>query len=123
MQKSFKNGVWSQAIKGCVVALFVSIVAILIMSLLARFFTFGVDVIPIINQVIKVVSVAVGVAVATREEKFLFKGILTGIFYWLGSFALFLAMGGKLDLRHFFLDLAIAVVVASIVAFFLSKRR
>ena len=123
MEKTIKNGLWSQSIKSAVVALLTSVIAILILSVLAKYLTFGVDVIPIINQIIKIVAVAVGVGFVVKGEKSLFKGILAGIFYSTLSLAMYLAMGGQLDFRHILLDLAQAVAVGSVVSILVSKRR
>ena len=83
-------------IVGCVVALIVSLVLILLFALLIKWFNWGDGVIIPANIVIKIISMAVGIFIATKDgTKGLTKGIIVGACYILLSFIVFSIIAGK----------------------------
>ena len=77
---------------------------------------------PIINQVLKAIAVAVGMIISVKDEKFLLKSLIGAVLFWLLSFTLFAIMGGQFNVWQILLDLGIALVVSVIVAIIKSRR-
>ena len=122
MEASVKKNIFLQSIKSGVLSLVFSCIGVLLLALLAKLCGIGDKVLPIINQVLKVVAVALGTTFSVKEEKFLLKGIIGAVIFWLLSFALFAIMGGQFNIWQILLDLVIALVVAAVVCFIKSKR-
>ena len=86
-------------LKGTLIALSISLVAILIFALIIRFCNVSDKVIMPINQVIKIVSVLLGTWLAMRKQrdKGLYKGLLIGFCYTIFAFLLFSALSGSIS--------------------------
>lgn len=89
-----KKGFWSQIIKGVLYATSFSLVSILVFALIIKFVGITDNLIVPINQVIKVVSIFIGVNFALKNcyNKGFVKGALIGLFYTLVAYILFSAM-------------------------------
>ena len=111
-----------QSIKSGVLSFVFSCVGVLILALIAKLCNIGDKALPIINQVLKVIAVAVGTLISVKEEKFLWKALIGAVLFWLLSFALYAIMGGKFNFGQIALDLGISLVVAALVAFIKSRR-
>ena len=85
--KSFLLGVT----KGVFASLCVSLIGILIFAVVLKFFDMSDLTIKIVNQVIKVISVAVGVIVSLKgdKQKGILKGLLVGLLYTVLSYLVF----------------------------------
>lgn len=81
----------SQIVKGCLVALSVSVIGILVFAVVLRFLSLNDLTIKIVNQIIKVLSVLLGVMISLKKDKTkgLIKGSIVGIIYTLSSYLLF----------------------------------
>jgi putative membrane protein (TIGR04086 family) len=105
-------------IKGAVVSVAVTLVLILAFALIIRFFNVNDNIIFPVNQVIKVVSLFVGVMILTKgnKEKGLLKGVLLGLIYFVLSFALFSILQGdfSFQLSNFY-DLILTSLMGGIV--------
>ena len=77
--------------RGVLVALSVSLVCILLFAVLLKFFDMSDMGIKIANQVIKIVSVALGVGVSLKRDKKngIAKGLLIGVLYTVVSYLVF----------------------------------
>ncbi|MGN1259050.1 MAG: TIGR04086 family membrane protein [Christensenellales bacterium] len=81
---------------GSVVALIVSLVLILLFALLIKWFNWGDGVIIPANIIIKIISMAVGIFIATKDgTKGLSKGIIVGVLYIFLSFLIFSIIAGS----------------------------
>ena len=82
-------------IKGVIVALLFSIVAVLIFAAIISAFNLSSGVIKPVNVLIKIVSVSVGVFIAVRGDKGLLKGALLGVIITVLALTLFSIIGGE----------------------------
>mgnify|MGYP003289400660 CR=1 FL=1 len=80
-----------QVVKGCLIALSVSVIGILVFAVILRFLSLNDLTIKIVNQIIKVLSVLLGVMVTLKKDKTkgLIKGSIVGVIYTLSSYLLF----------------------------------
>ncbi len=122
MQSEVKRSVWSQGIKSGLIAFVFSCIGVLVLALLAKSFGIAEKVLPIVNQVIKVVAAAIAAAIIVKDEKFVVKGLIGAIVFWILSFTMFLILGGKFNVGQLFLDLVIALVAFLLVAVIKSRR-
>ena len=122
MEARVRKSTLLQSLKAGILSLVFSCIGVLLLALLAKLCNIGDKVLPIINQVLKVIAVALGTLLSVKEEKFLLKGLIGAVLFWLLSFALFAIMGGQFNLWQILLDLAISLVVATVVCFIKSKR-
>ncbi len=78
-------------LKGVLVAVCVSIVGVLAFAIVYKFVQVGDTTIKIVNQVIKVLSVVLGVNVALKSDrsKGAVKGLFVGVIYSIVSYAVF----------------------------------
>ena len=122
MDASVRKNTILQSIKAGALSLVFSCIAVLLLALLAKLCNIGDNILPIINQVLKAIAVAVGPLISVKDEKFLLKAVIGAILFWLLSFGLFAIMGGKFNIGQIALDLGVALVVAIIVALIKSRR-
>ena len=93
--KENKLGI-AKIILASIIAVIVSLGLILIFALLIKWFNWSDNVITPVNIVIKLVSIAVGVLIATKSgEKRMLKGTVVGLSYVLVSFIVFSLLIGK----------------------------
>lgn len=108
--------------KAGVMALAFSCIGVLVLALLAKLFGIADNLLPAINQVLKVVSVALATILCIRNEKFVTKAIVGSVVFCLLSLLLFSVMGGKFHIGQVLLDFAIALVTSVIVAIVKARR-
>lgn len=87
-------------IKGCLVAVSVSLVGILFFAFIIKIFGLTDGWIKPINQIIKAASILIGVFVALKKEKTqgLLKGAIIGLAYTLLAFVVFSILNGSFAL-------------------------
>lgn len=122
MEASVKKSTILQAIKAGLLSLVFSCIGILLLALVAKLCNIGDKALPIINQVLKVIAVAIGTLISVKDEKFWLKALIGALIFWLLSFALYAIMGGQIHFGQIALDLVISVAVALIVALIKSRR-
>ena len=122
MEASVRKSTILQSLKAGILSLVFSCIGVLLLALIAKLCNMGNNILPIINQVLKVIAVAIGTIISVKDEKFLLKSLLGAVIFWLLSFALFAIMGGGFHFGQIALDLAIALVVAAVVAIIKSRK-
>ena len=122
MEAKLKKSIILQPLKAGILSLVFSCIGVLLLALIAKLCNIGDKALPIINQVLKVIAVAVGTLISVKDEKFLIKAIIGAVLFWLRSFAVFAIMGGKFHFGQIALDLGLSLVVAIIVAIIKSRR-
>ncbi len=122
MEASVRKSTILQSIKAGLLSLIFSCIGILILALVAKLCNIGDKALPIINQVIKVIAVALGTLISIKDEKFLLKSVIGAVIFWALSLALFAIMGGQFHLGQIALDLGIALVVAAVVALIKNRK-
>lgn len=90
-EKTLNKNFVSQIVKGCFVGLIASLVGILLFAFVLRFVNISDLTIKIVNQIIKGVSVLLGVFICLKnnKEKGLVKGAIIGAVYTLLSYLIF----------------------------------
>lgn len=122
MENSVKKSILLQSIKAGLLSLVFSCIGTLLLALIAKLCNLGDGILPIINQILKVIAVALGTLIAVKEEKFLVKAVVGAVLYWLLSFALFAILGGQIHFGQIALDLGISLIVAAVIALIKNKR-
>ena len=97
--KSENGSVMGRVLVGSVVAVCISMLAVLIFAFLLKFFPISDTVIQPINQVIKCLSILLGsfVALKKNKEHGLVTGLLIGILYTILAFLIFSALDGNFE--------------------------
>lgn len=111
-----------QGAKAGLFSLVFACIFVLVLALFAQIFTLTDSILPVINQVLKVVAIVLGTAIFVRDEKFLFKSLFAALTFWLASQILSLILGGSFDWAQFLLDFVISVVAALVVAVLKSRK-
>lgn len=85
------KGLIRALVKGTIISVVVSLVGILLFALVLKFIDISDNVIRIVNQVIKVLSILLGVRSTLKvcPTKGLFKGIIVGILYTIFAYVIF----------------------------------
>ncbi len=122
MDASVRKNTILQSLKAGVLSLVFSCIGVLLLALIAKLCNIGDNVLPIINQVLKVIAVTIGMIISLKDEKFLLKAIIGAVLFWGLSFALFAIMGGQFNFWQIALDLGLALVVSVVVALIKSRR-
>ena len=122
MEASVRKDTLLQSLKAGILSLVFSCIGVLLLALIAKLCSLSDNILPIINQVLKVIAVALGTIIAVKDEKFLLKSIIGAVIFSLLSFALFSILGGQFNFGQVALDLGVALVVAIIVGFIKSRR-
>ena len=85
-------------LRAVIVALLVSLLLVLLLAVVAKYAPLTDTAATILNQIVKVLSVAIGCMVGFRSKRYgLVLGTVTGLLFTLLSFALFSLISGKLD--------------------------
>ena len=116
-----KNVVLGGAKAGAI-ALAFSCIGVLLLALVAKLFGLGDNLLPIVNQVLKIIAVALAMVLCLKEEKFVAKALVGSVTFSVLSLVVFLLLGGKFNFGQVLLDFAIALVTSLIVAFVKAKR-
>ena len=122
MEASVRKSLLLQSLKAGLFSLIFSCIGVLVLALLAKLCNISDGALPIINQVLKAVAVALGTLLCVKQEKFILKALLGAVIFWVLSFVLFSILGGAFHWGQIFLDLGIALAVAVIIALLKSKR-
>ena len=109
-------------VKAGALALAFSCIGVLLLALVAKLFGLSDNVLPIVNQVLKILSVAIAMLLCLREEKFVTKALVGSVVFSLLSLLIFLILGGKFNIGQVLLDFAIALVTSVIIAFVKARR-
>ena len=109
-------------VKAGAIALAFSCIGVLLLALVAKLFGLSDNVLPIVNQILKIVAVALAMMLCLREEKFVAKSLVGSVVFSLLSLLLFVLLGGKFHIGQVLLDFAIALVTSVIVAFIKARR-
>ena len=122
MEASVRKSTILQSLKAGILSLVFSCIGVLILALIAKLCGIGDSILPIINQVLKVIAVVIGTVISVKDEKFLLKAIIGAVIFWLLSFGVFALMGGQFNIGQIALDLGLALVAAVIVAVIKSRK-
>ena len=109
-------------VKAGAIALAFSCIGVLLLALVAKLFGLSDNVLPIVNQILKIVAVALAMMLCLREEKFVAKALVGSVVFSLLSLLIFLILGGKFNIGQVLLDFAIALVTSVIIAFVKARR-
>ena len=102
MEKTKKirdNSFLFSSIKGCLVAIAISLLGILFFAFVIKMFGITDGFLKPVNQVIKGISVLIGVFVGMKnsKQKGLIQGLVIGIVYTVLAFVIFSALNGKFN--------------------------
>ncbi len=122
MEKSARKSFLLQSLKAGLLSLVFACVGVLLLALFAKLFSISDGALPIINQVLKALAVALGMLLSLKEDKFLLKAVVGAVLYWVLSFVLFSLLGGAFRWGQIGLDLAIALAVSIIVALIKTRK-
>lgn len=122
MEASVRKSLILQSLKAGILSLVFSCIGVLILALIAKLCNIGDNILPIINQVLKVIAVVIGTVISVKDEKFLIKAIIGAVIFWLLSFAVFAVLGGQFHIGQIALDLGLALVASVIVAIIKSRK-
>ena len=122
MEASVRKATILHSLKAGILSLVFSCIGVLVLALIAKLCNIGDTLLPIINQVLKVIAVAIGTIVSVKDEKFLLKAVIGAVIFWLLSFAVFAIMGGQFHIGQIALDLGLALVTAIVVAIIKSRK-
>ncbi|MCK9574853.1 MAG: TIGR04086 family membrane protein [Clostridia bacterium] len=95
-----------QVLKGAVIGVIISLILVLLFALIIKLTDISDSVITPINQIIKILSIFIGVYFALKNSYYsgMFKGILVGLFYTVLSFLVFSALDGTFVLDTSFVN-------------------
>lgn len=96
-----KSNLLISIIKGTLLAVSTTLILILLFALLIRFFDISDSLIFPINQVIKIISLFLGILslLKNNNEKGFIKGILLGLVYFVLSFIVFSILQGAINFK------------------------
>ena len=97
IEKLKNNGFVVSLLKGCLVAIVISLVGILFFAFIVKMFGIADQFLKPINQVIKAISILVGVFVClkTNRQKGLVSGLIVGILYTILAIIIFSLLNGN----------------------------
>jgi len=104
-------------IKGILLAVLFSIVCILIFALVFKLANLDESVIPVVNQIIKIVSILLGAGLVAKnaKEKGWLKGGITGLAYIIIGFLIFSLVDGKFNFNTILVsDSLLGIIVGAI---------
>ncbi len=111
-------------IKGALLAFVISLVLVLLFALIVKLTNIGTGTIAIVNQIIKIVSVFLGVLFAVKERpRWFINGLFGGVLYAILSFLVFSLIISSFNWAGFGIDLGISAVVGIIAALLAAGRR
>jgi putative membrane protein (TIGR04086 family) len=120
-----KNNIF-QIAKACCLAIVCSLVLVLIFTLIIQLFSLSSSVIKPVNQVIKILSIAIGGIAFIREDKGLLKGVIYGVAAVILTYILFSIIAGEFTLSwKIILELILGAVaggIAGVIAVNIKKQ-
>lgn len=123
MEKAVNKNLISQSLRGGLVSFLLSTAFVLLLALIAKIFTLQVDMLPMINQVLKCVAVAVGTLISIKEDKLLIKALISGAIFAIFNLVLYVCLGGEFKFGQVLLDLGLAEAVSAIVAVLKNRKK
>ena len=110
------NGLVFGFVKGTVVAVIFSLVAVLIFAFLIKLFSISMGAIKPVTIALKIIAVTLGAFISTNENKGVFKGGLAGFIITIVTFLIFSIIGKSFALNLSFLwELLLGVTVGAVV--------
>ncbi len=125
----YKNGSGTNSsfkiiIKGALLAFVISLVLVLLFALIVKLTNIGTGAIAVVNQIIKIVSVFMGVLFAVKERsKWFINGMFGGLLYSIISFLVFSLIISTFNWSGFGIDLGVSAVVGIIAALIAAGKR
>ena len=117
MENTEKSGFLFTILKGTLLAVTSTLVAVLIFAGLVKATAMDTSVIKPVNQFIKVIAVFIGCLFSVKGRMALVKGVLIGAGATVSTYLIFALFGGGVSFGvQFFIDLTFAVVVGGISA-------
>ena len=113
----------SSILKSSLIGVVVSILLVLLFAFVLKFVDLSSSTISLIDQIIKVISIAVAVVVLNRQnpEGLLVKGLITGAIYSVITFVVFSILNGGLNFSlAIFTDIIFSAIVGGVVAILLN---
>lgn len=105
MSVNIKNNAIKEILRGSISAVIFSVLFVLIFALLARIFSFSADFVPVVNTIIKVLSVFFAVVFFSKiREKGFIKGVGIAIGFLLFSNLIYIFFGGVVVPKNLFFD-------------------
>lgn len=117
LEEKKHNGVFLSIVKGSLIALCVSLIGILIFAFCLKFTSLSDKLILPINQVIKGLSIFLGVffGLKKRKEMGLVSGLLIGFIYTIVAFVVFSILNGAFNFDHTLLnDIIFGAIIGGI---------
>lgn len=117
LEEKKHNGVFLSIVKGSLIALCVSLIGILIFAFCLKFTSLSDKLILPINQVIKGLSIFLGVffGLKKRKEMGLVSGLLIGFIYTIVAFVVFSILNGAFSFDHTLLnDIIFGAIIGGI---------
>lgn len=111
----------SQILNASFISVLLSIILILIFALVIKLVNIDVTLVPIINLVIKAVSIFIGVSIAIKS-KGLINGAVAGLIYTVISMVILLLLGGEFEINSILIDLAVSVVIGALAGIMKARR-
>ncbi|MEG2015080.1 MAG: TIGR04086 family membrane protein [Clostridia bacterium] len=111
-----------ESVKGAFVAFLFSTVFVLILALIAKLFNVSDKLLPIINQVLKVISVFVATLLCVKKGKPLLKAVFLAVLYSVISLIVFFILGGEFAFGSFALDFGLSIVFAGLASIIVAKK-
>lgn len=129
MSKNKENSLLKNALKGSLMALAISLIGILLFAFIIKLTNMSNNCISPINQVIKFLSIFIGVCFALRKNKSkgILNGLVIGIVYTLLAFIIFSALSKNFSFdKSLFNDLifdCIAGIICGVIAVNLKSKK
>lgn len=109
---------WQLILRGVIVSIICTVLLVVIFALLISLFDFSDGLIHLVNQIIKVVSIGVGVffTVYPGSERGLIRGALVGLIYMAAGVAVYaLLTGQKIGLGGYLADILMGVAAGGLI--------
>ena len=111
--KAKKHSAVFEVMKAVIIAIIISLVGVLLAALVIKLFNLSTTAIPIINQVIKSISVLVSCLIALKTpHNCWIKGIISGLIYTALAYVIFSLLAGKFTFDIGLLNDAVVGVVS-----------
>ena len=113
-----------EIISGGLLSFVFATILVLVFSLIVKLTNMSATAVPIVNQVIKILSVFLGVFFSLKnKEKCWLKGILSALLFAVLSFVVFSLLANSFNWAGFGIDLAIDAVVGAIAGIICGLRK
>ena len=112
-----KNSVFRTSLRSAFLGSVFSICLVLIFALVIKLTGVGGNAIGIVNQIIKFVSVFLGILFGVKDgSKWFFKGILGGTLFAIITFLIFSAIGSEFNFGNMIIDIVLCSLVGLVSA-------